>query len=128
MNVISITAPPLRERREDVAVLAQHFLRLYAAKNDRRLEAFSDDALACREAYGWPGNVRELENVVERAIALETSEVLTTKSLPEHVLLGARIPDAVYELPQEGLEYHAVARGARVLLGGERPGGPGLFY
>ncbi len=85
LNVITITAPPLRERREDVAVLAQHFLRLYAAKNNRRLDAFSDDALACLEAYGWPGNVRELENVVERAVVLARGAMVEATDLPDNI-------------------------------------------
>jgi two-component system response regulator HydG len=85
LNVIRITAPPLRDRREDVAVLAQHFLRLYAAKNNRRLEGFSEDAVACLEAYGWPGNVRELENVVERAVVLARGEVVETSDLPDNI-------------------------------------------
>jgi two-component system response regulator PilR (NtrC family) len=63
----------------------------------------SADAMRAIEKYHWPGNVRELENVVERMIALEASDLLSTKSLPEQVLIGARIPDAMYELPAEGL-------------------------
>src|SRR5207248_926926 len=66
LNVITLNVPPLRERREDVRVLAQHFLRIYAAKNNRTLEGFTDEAMRRLEAYAWPGNVRELENVVER--------------------------------------------------------------
>src|SRR5918995_738831 len=68
LNVITITVPPLRERREEVRLLAQHFLRVYAAKNNRKLEMFTDEALRRLEGYSWPGNVRELENVVERAV------------------------------------------------------------
>jgi two-component system response regulator HydG len=70
LNVITIAVPPLRDRKEDIPVLAQHFLRIYAAKNNRRLEGISDDALECLEAHSWPGNVRELENVIERAVVL----------------------------------------------------------
>jgi two-component system response regulator HydG len=70
LNVITIQVPPLRERHEDVPLLAQHFLRVYAAKNNRQLDGFTDEALGCLEAYSWPGNVRELENVVERAVVL----------------------------------------------------------
>src|SRR5437763_15635316 len=60
------------------------------------------------EKYHWPGNVRELENVIERMIALEMSDVLTTRSLPEHVLLGGTVPDMSFDLPPEGmaLEHH----------------------
>jgi two-component system response regulator HydG len=85
LNVITITTPPLREKREDVAVLAQHFLRLYAAKNNRQLEGFSDVALRCLEAYSWPGNVRELENVVERAVVLARGSVVDVTELPANV-------------------------------------------
>jgi two-component system response regulator HydG len=85
LNVITITTPPLREKREDVAVLAQHFLRLYAAKNNRQLDGFSDVALRCLEAYGWPGNVRELENVVERAVVLARGNVVDVTELPASV-------------------------------------------
>ena len=70
LNVITIRVPPLRERREDIRLLAQHFLRFYAAKNNRKLEGFTDEALRRLEAYAWPGNVRELENVIERAVVL----------------------------------------------------------
>jgi two-component system response regulator HydG len=85
LNVITVTTPPLREKREDVAVLAQHFLRLYAAKNNRQLDGFSDVALRCLEAYGWPGNVRELENVVERAVVLARGNVVDVTELPASV-------------------------------------------
>jgi len=86
LNVITIVAPPLRDRREDIPLLAQHFLRLYAAKNNRRLDGFSEEALACLEAYSWPGNVRELENVVERAVVLARGARVETAELPESVV------------------------------------------
>ena len=85
LNVITIQVPPLRERREDVPVLAQHFLRVYAAKNNRQLDGFSDEALGCLEAYSWPGNVRELENVVERAVVLARGARIEVADLPEAV-------------------------------------------
>ena len=85
LNVITVTTPPLRERREDIRVLAQHFLRVYAAKNNRTLEGFSDEALGCLEAYRWPGNVRELENVVERAVVLARGSIIEAGNLPGNV-------------------------------------------
>ena len=85
LNVITVTTPPLRERREDIRVLAQHFLRVYAAKNNRTLDGFSDEVLGCLEAYRWPGNVRELENVVERAVVLARSAIIEVDSLPGNV-------------------------------------------
>jgi len=85
LNVITVTVPPLRERREDIHVLAQHFLRVYAAKNNRQLDGFSDEALGCLEAYSWPGNVRELENVIERAVVLARGERVDAGDLPDAV-------------------------------------------
>jgi two-component system response regulator HydG len=85
LNVITVTTPPLRDRREDIHVLAQHFLRVYAAKNNRVLEGFTDEALGCLEAYRWPGNVRELENVVERAVVLARGAVIEAANLPPNV-------------------------------------------
>jgi two-component system response regulator HydG len=83
LNVITIQTPPLRERKEDIPVLAQHYLRIYAAKNNRRIEGFSDDALGCLEAYSWPGNVRELVNVVERAVVLARGSRIEVDNLPQ---------------------------------------------
>ena len=98
LNVIAVTAPPLREKREDVAVLAQHFLRVYAAKNNRTLAGFSDDALRCLEGYAWPGNVRELENVVERAVVLARGNTVEVGDLPDKITENA----IVLERPAPG--------------------------
>jgi len=85
LNVITIQVPPLRDRHEDVPLLAQHFLRVYAAKNNRQLDGFTDEALDCLEAYSWPGNVRELENVVERAVVLARGLRVDVNDLPDAV-------------------------------------------
>ena len=85
LNVITIQVPPLRDKREDVPVLAQHFLRVYAAKNNRPLDGFTDEAIGCLEAYSWPGNVRELENVVERAVVLARGNRVEASDLPDAV-------------------------------------------
>jgi len=82
LNVITVNVPPLRERREDIRVLAQHFLRVYAAKNNRRLDGLSDEAVRRLEAYAWPGNVRELENVIERGVVLARGSVIELTDLP----------------------------------------------
>ena len=103
INVIPITLPPLRHRKEDIPLLVDHFIEKLSARMEIERKRISADAMRAIEKYHWPGNVRELENVIERMIALEPSDVLTTKSLPEHVLLGGRIPDASFELPPDGL-------------------------
>ena len=126
INVIPITLPPLRQRKEDIPLLVEHFIAKYCNNLGVPQKHISTDAMRAIEKYHWPGNVRELENVVERMIALETSDVLTTKSLPEHVLLGGRIPDATFELPPEGLSLqdHLEAIGKIFMLKAlERSGG-----
>ncbi|MEO8184617.1 MAG: sigma-54 dependent transcriptional regulator [Deltaproteobacteria bacterium] len=85
LNVIAITAPPLRSRRDDVPLLVDHFLGIYCAKNGRPRLSVSSEALAKLLDYTWPGNVRELENVIERAAVLCASEVLGLGDLPDAV-------------------------------------------
>jgi two-component system response regulator PilR (NtrC family) len=108
INVIPIALPPLRYRREDIPLLVDHFIDKFANVVGVPKKRISSDAMRLIEKYSWPGNVRELENVIERMIALEASDVLTTKSLPEHVLLGGSVPDMTFDLPADGmsLEHH----------------------
>jgi two-component system response regulator HydG len=90
LNVVEVRIPPLASRREDVPLLADHFLRRFAAKNAKPLRGFSVDALQAMEDYAWPGNVRELEHAVERAVVLARGEVLEVGDLPESVRSGPR--------------------------------------
>jgi two-component system response regulator HydG len=91
LNVIAVTAPPLRARREDIPLLVDHFLGVYCAKNNRpRLDA-PRDVLAILSDYSWPGNVRELENVIERAVVLCRAERLTVDDLPDVVRQGESV-------------------------------------
>ncbi|MBZ0267717.1 sigma-54 dependent transcriptional regulator [bacterium] len=89
LNVIPVTLPPLRERREDIPLLVDHFLKHYCAESDRPLMDVTDAAMQALCDYEWPGNVRELENVIERAVILEEGKSLTTDSLPDRVRSGA---------------------------------------
>ncbi len=87
LNVISINLPPLRERREDILPLAQHFIRKYATENNREItDHLSPDVLSALEAHTWPGNVRELENVIERAIIIARAGELKREDLREEIL------------------------------------------
>ncbi|MBI4246104.1 MAG: sigma-54-dependent Fis family transcriptional regulator, partial [Candidatus Rokubacteria bacterium] len=95
LKVITVNVPPLRERREDIQVLAEHFLRLYAAKNNRRLDGFTDEALRRLEGYSWPGNVRELENVVERGVVLARGSRIEVTDLPEEIAGATPLPEGV---------------------------------
>src|SRR5713226_7152103 len=91
LNVIPIAIPPLRERREDIPALVEHFVRKHAQRIGRRIERIDDSALAALQQYDWPGNVRELENTIERAVVLSTGPVLTTRAIS---VLGATAPQA----------------------------------
>ena len=85
INVIPVHLPPLRERPEDIALLADHFLAKYAALMEKPVRGISHEARELLAAYHWPGNVRELENAIERAVALEQTPVVLPESLPVYV-------------------------------------------
>ena len=82
LNVINIRVPPLRERREDLSQLIQHFLRQYSAKHGRDVQRVSSEALAILKAYEYPGNARELANIIERAVIVATGKKLEAHDLP----------------------------------------------
>ncbi len=107
LNVIPILLPPLRERREDIALLARYFLQKTCREMDRPLMSLSPAAMHALEAYEWPGNVREMENVIERTVALGDGEVIERRDLPTAIgggngeELGGRV--ACPRVPAEGL-------------------------
>ncbi len=82
LNVVPIHLPPLRERKEDIPLLAEHFFKLYKEKNKKSIKGFLPKTIDTLMRYDWPGNIRELENVIERAILLCRSEYLSPKDLP----------------------------------------------
>jgi DNA-binding NtrC family response regulator len=86
LNVIPIEIPPLRERREDIPALVEHFIKKHAQRTGRRIERIDDDALAGLQQYEWPGNVRELENTIERAVVLSQDPTITSRAIS---VLGA---------------------------------------
>jgi two-component system, NtrC family, response regulator HydG len=85
LNVVNLNMPPLRERQEDIPLLAQHFLKKFAEKNRKTVKGFVPLAMDMLLNYDWPGNVRELENVIERAVILITGEYITEKQLPLNI-------------------------------------------
>ncbi len=108
INVIPVKLPPLRERREDIPLLAEHFLAKYTSAMGKALTGISNDALVLLQQYDWPGNIRELENVIERAVALEQSPTVLPDSLPDQVAGGVGSDRAEIKLPEAGfdLEQH----------------------
>ncbi|WP_031482350.1 sigma-54-dependent transcriptional regulator [Maridesulfovibrio frigidus] len=85
LNVVSIELPPLRERREDIPFMIDHFLVKYSAENNKKFEGFSPSAMDYMSAYEWPGNVRQLQNVIERCVVLTSGTVITTDDLPAEI-------------------------------------------
>lgn len=111
LNVVKVTMPPLRERREDIPLLANYFVAKYAKACKRPVNGVSQDARGLLQAYDWPGNVRELENAIERAIVMGSTEAIEAEDLPERVLdnaESAKLPAAKY--------YEAVKRAKQELI------------
>ncbi len=98
LNVIPIHLPPLRERPDDIPLLAQHFLRKFAADCGRTIRGFTERALSVMERYPWPGNVRELENAIERAVVLCADEVIDVHDLPPEVRGTGATLDGTFQL------------------------------
>jgi two-component system response regulator HydG len=98
LNVINIEVPPLRERTDDIPLLANHFLRMYSKKNDKPLEGISRDVMEIMLGYRWPGNVRELENTLERAVVLTRGTLIMPGDLPQDIIMNAeKTPDVTGE-------------------------------
>jgi len=91
LNVIKIELPPLRTRKEDIPLLVKHFIDLYNKENKKEVEGVSEDVMEILMDYDWPGNVRELENVLERAVVLSKSRIITRELLPPFLLSSKRI-------------------------------------
>ena len=106
ISVIPLELPPLRHRRDDIPLLADHFLARLNSTMGKKIDRFSDDALKKIESYDWPGNVRELENAMERAFILETSNELSAQHLPESVSTNPRMR-AVTNFPDEGFDLES---------------------
>jgi transcriptional regulator with GAF, ATPase, and Fis domain len=91
LNVVAVTLPPLRDRREDIPEMAEHFLHKMQRKCLTPAKVISPEALACLSQYDWPGNVRELENAIERAVVLGTNDVIRPEDLPENIIEGVSV-------------------------------------
>jgi two-component system response regulator PilR (NtrC family) len=117
LNVIPINLPPLRERREDIPILTSHFIEKYSREFNKEIKTISTYALELLMKYRFPGNIRELENIIERSVALETSNII----LPENLILSEEMREgegiAIPELPDAGFNLHEeLARIERSLI------------
>ena len=108
LNVVPITLPPLRQRRDDIPLLVEHFIAKYNREFNRSVKGFSAGATAALYQYEWPGNVRELENVIERAVALAQEETISLRELPLDIsVLGQSMID---EIQRAGLSLREARR------------------
>ena len=120
LSAFLITVPPLRERREDIAFLADHFLKKYAATAEKPIRAISADALHVLTQHDFPGNVRELENAIESAVLFETTDQLQPQSLPSHLtqedsqVTTDGSADTTVILPLDEVERRAIVHALKV--------------
>ena len=110
LNVVDIHLPPLRERTDDIPLLAMYFLKIYAEKNKKDIDGFSQDAMHWLISYGWPGNVRELENAVERAVIFTNTRIVPLSVLPNVLPAFSESPHALtFKI---GMHWHDLERRA----------------
>jgi len=109
-NVVTITTPPLRERKEDIPALCEHFIRKFNAMAGKDLAGVSEEALRRFQEYDWPGNVRELENVIERAVVLNTKSQVMLEDLPEELRSSKPAARPAGPAPGPGLSLQDVER------------------
>ncbi|MGE5279926.1 MAG: helix-turn-helix domain-containing protein, partial [Deltaproteobacteria bacterium] len=103
LNIISICLPPLRDRKEDISLLVEHFIEKHSKDLNKTINGIAEDALERLLGYAWPGNVRELENVIERACVLTRTAMIQIADLPENVLRGAeKVAPAEVAAPSNG--------------------------
>jgi len=122
LNVIHICVPPLRERREDIPLLANHFLGRFCRQNNKEIRGFQREALDFLDTYHWPGNVRELQGVIERAVVLTRNEFVTLDDLPEHVRHSQDLRAITIPLgtPLEEIERQVIRETLRLTKGDKR--------
>jgi DNA-binding NtrC family response regulator len=127
LNVLHLHLPPLNQRADDLPELARHFVQRTCSRFEINEKRLTPDAIRVLQAYGWPGNVRELENVIERTVAMEESNLITSGSLPVH--LRGKAGEAGFDtmsLPEEGVdleEYLSTVRARLMRQALERTGG-----
>jgi two-component system response regulator PilR (NtrC family) len=107
INVVPITVPPLREREGDIAMLVEHFLRLYCTANQKPLKQLQPEVIEILEHYAWPGNVRELENVVQRLVIMSDGPAIAALHLPQSLLFSAAASQEAILIPEDGADFDA---------------------
>ena len=116
LHVITIELPPLRERRDDIPILTQHFLVKYGEENEKEGLDLSPEALRTLEDYHWPGNVRELENVIERAVVLTRGPTIGIDLIPDAIRTPQRFKLQTFEMPPDGIPLRKVLEEMSTML------------
>jgi DNA-binding NtrC family response regulator len=107
INVVPIVVPPLRERKGDLPLLVDHFLRVYCASAKKPLKRIQSDVMEILEDYRWPGNVRELENIIQRLVVMNETPVVTAEQLPQFLLYSSTASQEAILIPEEGVDFDA---------------------
>jgi DNA-binding NtrC family response regulator len=107
INVVPIIVPPLRERDGDIALLADHFLRIYCTSAKKPMKTLKPDVVELLEGYKWPGNVRELENAIQRLVVMVSSQTVTLEHLPQQMLQSSAAGQESMLIPEEGVDFDA---------------------
>ena len=111
LSVVTIELPPLRERRDDIPLLLNHFLKKHCTRYKMPVPSFADDAVELLTHYDWPGNVRELENVIEHAVVLGRSDVIRAEDLPSQIRQAkSRVTSISLKLPDDGIDLEEVEK------------------
>ncbi len=115
LNVVSMTIPPLRDRRGDISVLTEYFIKRFSAENDKDIKGLSSEAMDILMKYDYPGNVRELENIIERAVVITRDQVISIRDLPfeeisphhfaDYIKEGGVLRDEIESLEREMIEH-----------------------
>jgi two-component system response regulator PilR (NtrC family) len=117
LNVIRVDLPPLRERKDDIVLLANHFVEKYCDENERSIAGLTPEFLSAIYEYNWPGNVRELENVIERAVVLSRGDVIDGTLVPDYISSPETTSVASVSIPPAGLDFkHEVSKYEATLI------------
>ncbi len=136
INVVPIVLPALRERPGDIALLLDHFLRIYCTANDLPLKRLDPEALEILEEYHWPGNVRELENLVQRLVIMASSDLITAQHLPQQIVYNTTRKQEALLIPEGGISFDeemarieiAYLQAALRRAGGKKVGAAALLH
>ena len=105
IHVVPIFLPPLRERKDDIPLLVDHFVRMYCAANQMAVKRLDPDVVEILEDYPWPGNVRELENLIQRLVLMTPGESIMVKNLPQQLLVTSTTRQEALLIPDEGISF-----------------------